>query len=154
MDTDSDQELEDLKRELKANEARRRAELLKSAIAALMIGVAALVLSFYQVSNIFDRKGVRTDTTTIEINSLRSELNLVRDRANEISKIVEAISEPVPSSSITVEQRKLASAITVVDARLTRIGQLFSIAQKEHFQYPSLEKMLTKRPSVSKSIEN
>ncbi|ULQ46355.1 hypothetical protein JN531_014800 [Flagellatimonas centrodinii] len=140
MDKNPEKELEALRREFKEKDAARRAELLKSAIATVIVGLVGLFFSFSQLSSLFDSKARKPES--LELKALKAELAFVRRQTDEIAKVTEELAAPDPSASITLEQQKLATAVATVDERLQRIEAAIVESPERALSIPLLRKDL------------
>lgn len=134
----SEVDIEALKREIKAKEARRRAEVLKAAAAALAASVIGLVVSVTQISNLFDGKAKRQDTALADISALRSQIQSLDARLARLDDLSRALS--VPGTSISLEQRQLAGRIAALDERLKSIEGAVIESPERALSIPLLRK--------------
>lgn len=125
---------------LKEREAKRRAEQLRSAVFALVVGLIGLVVSLFQITNIFGSKAKRPDTVTVEVSGFRSQLETLDARVTRVDDLVKALTKPDPATSLSVEQQKLNSQINALDERLKKIESVILESPERALSIPMLKK--------------
>lgn len=133
-------DINDIQKILKEREAKRRAEQLRSAVFALVVGLIGLVVSLFQISNIFGSKAKRPDTVTVEVSGFRSQLETLDARVTRVDDLVKALTKPDPATSLSVEQQKLNSQINALDERLKKIESVILESPERALSIPMLKK--------------
>ncbi len=124
--------------EIKAKEARRKAEMIRTAsvtLAACFIGLGASVT---QMTNLFAGKAKGPDTALADTSAMRSQIQSIDTRLARLDDLSKTLSVPGPETSI--EQKKLAVQTAALDERLKIIEGAVIESPERALSIPLLRK--------------
>lgn len=140
MDNSPEKEIEALKREVKARDAKRRMAVLQSAAAIVLISTIGLVISFSQFISLFENKIKKPDISPNVVVALQSDLQTLEGRLTKMAEQITSLTTPNHEISVSVEQQRLASSLEATDQRLKKLESAILESPERALSIPLLRK--------------